>query len=154
RRSTTPASSCCAGAGVSCRWRSPRRSGLSSPVALPPTSPECAMASGLTVALRALRSIVSPAGTRRPDEGIGPLLAASGAYYTSPILLLLGGLISMPIMTRLLSKDEYGLLSWIFTIVTLLVVAGGFGLGEAAVRLYGEHRAEGRVALARLCDTL
>ena len=60
----------------------------------------------------------------------------------------------MPILTRLLSKAEYGLVSLIFTNVTIIAVVGGMGLGEATVRFYGERRKEGQGALRAVCDAM
>jgi O-antigen/teichoic acid export membrane protein len=82
------------------------------------------------------------------------VITASGAYYVAYGLLVVAGLISLPIMTRLLSKAEYGLLGLIYSTVSVLAVIGGMGFGEAAVRLYGEHRRRGPAALRDLCNTL
>jgi O-antigen/teichoic acid export membrane protein len=70
------------------------------------------------------------------------------------VLLIVAGLISMPITTRLLSKEEYKLLSLAFATVAILAIAGTLGFCEATVRLYGEHRAEGAGQLRDLCDTM
>jgi O-antigen/teichoic acid export membrane protein len=83
-----------------------------------------------------------------------PVITASGAYYVAYGLLVVAGLISLPIMTRLLSKAEYGLLGLIYSTVSVLAVIGGMGFGEAAVRLYGEHRRRGLEDLRDFCNTL
>ncbi len=110
--------------------------------------------SALALALFASQTFVQSERARRPARALGSVVAASGAYFTSYLLLVLAGLVSMPIMTRLLSKADYGLLSLVFAAVSVLAVVGGLGFGEAAVRLYGEGRADGAVALRRLCDSL
>src|SRR5205814_7527980 len=108
----------------------------------------------VTLALCACQmSVPSPRAQRR-SERMRAVLSAAGAYFTSNLLLLVAGLVSMPIMTRLLSKEDYGLLSLIFATVAVLAVVGGLGFGEAAVRLYAEHKADGPVALRHLCDSL
>ena len=79
---------------------------------------------------------------------------ASGVYFGAHVLLIGASLISMPILTRLLSKAEYGLVSLIFGTVTILAVVGGLGLGEATVRFYGERRKEGPEAVLAVCDAM
>jgi len=81
-------------------------------------------------------------------------VSASGAYYAAYGLVIVAGLISMPIMTRLLSKAEYGLLGLVYATASVFALIGGMGFGEAAVRLYGEHRLQGSTALRDLCGTL
>ena len=79
---------------------------------------------------------------------------ASGVYFGAHVLLIGASLISMPILTRLLSKAEYGLVSLIFGTVTILAVVGGMGLGEATVRFYGERRKDGPRGVRAICDTM
>lgn len=110
--------------------------------------------SALARVVYACRTFAQPDRTRQPAAGVRTAVAASGAYFTSYLLLVVVGLISMPIMTRLLSKASYGLLSLIFATVSVLTVVGGLGFGEAAVRMYGERRADGAVAVRHLCDSL
>lgn len=84
-----------------------------------------------------------------------PVVSASGWYYAAHALIIIAGLISMPIMTRLLSKSEYGLLGLVYLTAAVFALIGGLGFGEAAVRLYGEHRDHGSNARLRdLCGTL
>jgi O-antigen/teichoic acid export membrane protein len=86
--------------------------------------------------------------------GIRSAATASGVYFGAQALLIGASLISMPILTRLLSKTEYGLLSLIFSTVTIVAVVGGMGLGEATVRFYGERRPQGPTALRAICDAM
>src|SRR5215468_4563933 len=75
------------------------------------------------------------------DEDVRRTLRTSRTYFASHALLLLAGLISMPLLTRLLSKTEYGFLSVILTTTSMLAVLGGLGFGDAAVRhLPGQRR--------------
>ena len=86
--------------------------------------------------------------------GMRSAATASGVYFSAHALLIGASLISMPILTRLLSKAEYGLVSLLFGAVTILAVVGGLGLGEAMVRFYGERRKDGPAALRAVCDTM
>lgn len=90
---------------------------------------------------------------RRPST-VPPIISASSAYYLAHGLIIVGGLISMPAMTRLLSKAEYGLLGLLYPTLSVLAVIAGLGLGESALRLYGEQRAHGAAAERDLCNTL
>ncbi len=80
--------------------------------------------------------------------------AVSGTYFTAHALLIVAGLVSMPVTTRLLPKEEYGLLSLVFATVSILAVVGTLGFGEATVRLYTERRTHGPEALRILCDSM
>lgn len=97
-----------------------------------------------------------PEGDDRVDNAVGlrSAAAASGVYFGAHVLLIGASVISLPILTRLLSKAEYGLVSLSFTTVTVLAVVAGMGLGEATVRFYGERRKEGTAALRAVCDTM
>lgn len=51
---------------------------------------------------------------------------------------MIAGLISFPILTRMLPVEQYGLLSLISTTLTFLVVFGKVGLQHSAVRFYSD----------------
>lgn len=97
-----------------------------------------------------------PAAAHRgaPASAVSRLLSAASVYFGSYAMLAIAGLVSMPIMTRLLSKEEYGLLSLMFTTVAVLSVVAGLGSGDATLRLYGEHYQAGTRYLRQLCETL
>ena len=59
-------------------------------------------------------------------------------YFAGQCLVLLAGFISMPIMTRLLSKEEYGLLNLVFLTTTLLGTIAHLGFAPAIARFYAE----------------
>jgi O-antigen/teichoic acid export membrane protein len=59
-------------------------------------------------------------------------------YSIVSILATIAGLISFPILTRLLSVEEYGLLSLIGLLLSLVIAFGKVGLQHAAVRFYSE----------------
>jgi len=86
--------------------------------------------------------------------GLRSAATASGVYFGAHALMIGASLISMPILTRLLSKAEYGLVSLLFSTVTVIAVVGGMGFGEATVRFYGERRREGPAALRAVCDAM
>jgi O-antigen/teichoic acid export membrane protein len=92
---------------------------------------------------------------RANDSGeLRSAATASSVYFGAQALLIGASLISMPILTRLLSKTEYGLVSLIFSTVTIIAVVGGMGLGEATVRFYGERRPQGPPALRAIADAM
>ncbi len=98
---------------------------------------------------------MEPPDTRANESsGMRSAATASGVYFGAQALLIGASLISMPILTRLLSKAEYGLVSLIFGTVTILAVVGGMGLGEATVRFHGERRKQGPKALRAVCDAM
>ena len=98
--------------------------------------------------------VAEPGGGANDTVGIRSAATASSVYFGAHVLLIGASVISMPILTRLLSKAEYGLVSLIFGTVTILAVVGGLGLGEATVRFYGERRKDGPDAVRAVCDTM
>ncbi|MDX2165620.1 MAG: oligosaccharide flippase family protein [Deltaproteobacteria bacterium] len=86
--------------------------------------------------------------------GMRSAATASSVYFGAHALMIGASLISMPILTRLLSKPEYGLVSLLFSTVTILAVVGGMGFGEATVRFYGERRRDGTAAVRAVCDAM
>jgi O-antigen/teichoic acid export membrane protein len=69
-------------------------------------------------------------------------LASHVSVFTlGSVLVTFAGLISFPILTRLLSVEEYGVMNLIFTALALLVGLGKLGVQHSAVRFYSEVRA-------------
>jgi len=99
-----------------------------------------------------------PNASPPPWRAAGPLSAAllrgHAAYFGAHLLVALAGLVSMPILTRLLSKADYGLLGLVLTAVPIAAMLAGLGLGDATVRLYPEARARGDGQARRLCESL
>jgi O-antigen/teichoic acid export membrane protein len=62
-----------------------------------------------------------------------------GRYYLLQAATIVGGLVSMPITTRLLSQFEYGVLSLTFATVSLGTVVGQLGFANAIARFYAER---------------
>ena len=75
-------------------------------------------------------------------SGLGKLLMHLKNYSLGSILVTGAGLISFPIFTRLLSTDEYGLLSLIAVTITFLVAIGKLGLQNPIVRFYSDAESE------------
>jgi len=82
------------------------------------------------------------------------LLTHTGIYFSSQVLLVVASLIAMPITTRLLPTDQYGLLSLVLASVSLLSIAGTAGFGETTLRLYAERRRRGAAALRSFCEAM
>ncbi len=68
------------------------------------------------------------------------LMKQSGQYLMGNIAAYLAGFISLPILTRLLSVDSFGLLSLIISTLFILVAISKYGLQHAGVRFYEEYR--------------
>lgn len=89
---------------------------------------------------------------RQEGHALTAVARASLGYYVLQALLVVAGVISMPITTRLLSKAEYGLLSLCFSTLAVLTALAGAGLGNAAVRMFHETRLQGLAALRHLYE--
>lgn len=61
-------------------------------------------------------------------------------YSLSGAAVTLGGLISFPVFTRILTPDEYGLLSLIGVSLTFLVAIGKLGMQHSALRFYSQAK--------------
>ncbi len=66
------------------------------------------------------------------------LLVHVSNYSIGSLLVTLAGFISFPILTRLLSQGDYGLLSLIGATLTLLVAIGKSGLQNPIIRFYSD----------------
>jgi O-antigen/teichoic acid export membrane protein len=61
-------------------------------------------------------------------------------YSAGSLLVTLASIVSFPILTRLLSVDEYGVMNLIATALSLLVGIAKLGVQHSAVRFYSEVR--------------
>lgn len=68
------------------------------------------------------------------------LLRHASRYALSNVLVTLASLISFPILTRLLSTEDYGLMSTVTATLGLVVALGKLGMQKATVRFYHEQR--------------
>jgi O-antigen/teichoic acid export membrane protein len=69
------------------------------------------------------------------------LVAHVTNYSIGSVLVTLAALVSFPILTRVLSVDEYGVMNLIATALALLVGLAKMGLQHSAVRFYSEIKA-------------
>ena len=81
-------------------------------------------------------------------------LSASGVYFGFQALRLAAGLVSMPVLTRALSKEDYGLLNLVLATVGILSLVGRLGFAEAMTRYYYERSQEGLSQLREFCSTM
>ncbi|MFT3761948.1 MAG: oligosaccharide flippase family protein [Pseudoxanthomonas sp.] len=57
-------------------------------------------------------------------------------YATSSILVLLAGMVSFPVLTRVLDNTQYGILGYYDTWVLMAVAIGKFGMQHSILRFY------------------
>jgi O-antigen/teichoic acid export membrane protein len=81
-------------------------------------------------------------------------LAASGTYLLFQLLRTAAGFISMPVLTRSMTKEEYGLLNLTLATVGILVLVGRLGFAEAAMRFYYERSKQGVRRLREFCGSM
>ncbi len=74
----------------------------------------------------------------KEGSGLNKLFMHIKNYSLGSILVTGAGFISFPIFTRLLSTDEYGLLSLVAVTLTFLVAVGKLGLQNPIVRFYSD----------------
>jgi O-antigen/teichoic acid export membrane protein len=70
--------------------------------------------------------------------GLGGFLKQFGHYSIASLAVIVAGIISYPILTRVLTVEEYGVMGAIVTLVTLAVAVSKMGLQVSIVRLYPE----------------
>ena len=60
----------------------------------------------------------------------------------------------MPIMTRLLSREQYGLMSLVFLTLTFLAMFGRMGFQQATTRFFHDYREKGKLELQQFCTNM
>lgn len=70
---------------------------------------------------------------------ISNLIKHASHYASGTILLSIASLISFPILTRLLSMEEYGVLSLLTTLLGLFVALNKMGLQQSVLRYYDSN---------------
>jgi len=73
---------------------------------------------------------------------IGQLARHASRLSIANLLVTIAGLVSFPILTRLLSVDDYGLMNLVATMLAILVAVSKFGVQTASVRFYGDALSE------------
>lgn len=79
------------------------------------------------------------------------LLKTFFEYATGSMFALLAGLITTPILTRLISTEEMGKYSMFITIGSLFASILYLGLDQSYVRFYNDEPKENRIALLNKC---
>lgn len=82
------------------------------------------------------------------------LIRHTASYFTGRMAILLAGLIALPVTTRLLPKEGYGLMSLIFLLITIVTALSAFGFPQATTRYFSEQAERGRQQLARFCSSM
>ncbi len=77
------------------------------------------------------------------DSFIKKFIRQSSHYAIGEVLIMLSGFISFPILTRVFSPSEYGVLSLISISLWILLAFAKGGLQEAAIRYFPEYAASG-----------
>lgn len=104
----------------------------------------------------------APAGGARGGDKLAPLAESAGRklfaqtshYSIASLFTLIGGVLTFPLMTRVLSVREYGIMSLIGPTLSLSVALGKTGLQHAIVRYYTEISAgKSRYTLPQLYST-
>ena len=77
--------------------------------------------------------------------GIGDLVRQSSHYFVGRIAVMAAGLVSFPILTRIFSVGDYGLLGLLNTTLFILIAVTKLGFPNAIVRFYEEFRSQGKL---------
>src|SRR5690606_15908449 len=83
----------------------------------------------------------SQAGEGNSQVQIFKLLRQVSDYSLGSLLVTFAGLVSFPILTRVLGVDDYGNMSLVAVTLSFLVAFGKFGLQHSASMFYSETRA-------------
>jgi len=73
---------------------------------------------------------------------IRALLKQSSHYFGGRIVIMAAGFISFPILTRIFSVGEYGILGLITTTIFIAVAIGKFGFPNSIVRFYQDFKSQ------------
>lgn len=88
----------------------------------------------------------------------GGLLARIGHYSISKAAIMVAGLISYPILTRVLSPAEYGVMGFVLTTLNLSIGASKLGLQFSTLRLWsaveGSDRGSDRLVVSFFITTV
>ena len=84
---------------------------------------------------------------------LGRLAVHATNYSIVSVLVTIAGLISFPILTRLMSVDDYGLMSLVALLLSLVIAIGKLGLQHAVLRFYSEVQAGKRADMPTFVAT-
>jgi O-antigen/teichoic acid export membrane protein len=86
-----------------------------------------------------------PASTASKARSLRKLLVNTSAYTLGNLLVMAGSFVTFPILTRLLTVEEYGLMGLVTSTLTFLVAVAKVGVQASAVRFYSKITAEAQV---------
>jgi len=87
-------------------------------------------------------------------SGYRQAFTSSGVYFLFQGLGMAAGLVSLPILTRALTKEQYGLVNLTFATVGILALVGRLGFAEATTRFYYARSQQGLRQLQEFCGTM
>jgi O-antigen/teichoic acid export membrane protein len=93
-------------------------------------------------------------GSKPGNNFIVKFLKQSSHYFTSNLLTIAAGFISLPVLTRFLSVSEYGELSLIFVTLWIAFALAKGGLQDATVRFYSEFKSGVRKNFSTYYNTI
>jgi O-antigen/teichoic acid export membrane protein len=76
--------------------------------------------------------------------GYGTLARHSSHYFLAQLAIVAAGFISLPILTRVLTKEDFGQLSLILLSVSFLAPCGRIGIPQSITRHFAEYARAGR----------
>ena len=76
------------------------------------------------------------------------------SYFSGRVAILLAGLISLPITTRLLSQDDYGVMSLVFLTITVVSSLAAMGFPQSTTRFFSEYSDTSTPTLRTFCTTM
>ena len=92
--------------------------------------------------MSSVADIIQLTKERRPPQGRSQeIFRQATQYFTGSGLVILSSVISYPLLTRLLTQRDYGMMTIISSSLFLAVSISKVGLQHAAVRFYPEHSA-------------
>jgi len=71
---------------------------------------------------------------------IKTLLKQSSHYFTGHIIMMATGFVSFPILTRIFSVSDYGIMGLITTSIFIATAIAKFGIPESIVRFHSEYK--------------
>ena len=64
------------------------------------------------------------------------------SFFGSEIVLFLGSFISFPILTRILTKEDYGIMAVITVTISFASQLSGLGLKDSILRFYSSYKGD------------
>lgn len=89
----------------------------------------------------------------QPPSQIRRLLVHFSHFFTGSFVSILFGLVTFPLLTRVLTQEQYGVLALINATAALIVAVAKAGLSDSIIRFYAEH-ASSRESLKSFTSTV